>query len=85
MALTHHSARLLASAAVSASLLLAMSAGALAQATLLNVSYDVARELYKAINPAFIAHWKAKTGEAIAVNQSHGGSSRQALSVIAAT
>jgi sulfate/thiosulfate transport system substrate-binding protein len=58
-------------------------ATALADTTLLNVSYDVARELYKDINPAFIAEWKAKTGETIAINQSHGGSSKQALSVIA--
>jgi sulfate transport system substrate-binding protein len=59
------------------------SAVALAQSTLLNVSYDVARELYKEINPAFIADWKAKTGETVTLNQSHGGSSKQALSVIA--
>jgi sulfate/thiosulfate transport system substrate-binding protein len=50
--------------------------------TLLNVSYDVARELYKEINPAFVKHWKATTGEDIAVNQSHGGSSKQARAVI---
>ncbi len=56
---------------------------ALAQQTaLLNVSYDVARELYKDINPAFVAHAKAKLGADVVVNQSHGGSSRQALSVI---
>lgn len=54
---------------------------ALAQVSILNVSYDVARELYKDINPAFVAEWKAKTGEAVVVNQSHGGSSKQALSV----
>ena len=60
-----------------------MSVVVLAQTTLLNVSYDVSRELYKDINPAFIADWKAKTGETITVNQSHGGSSKQALSVIA--
>jgi len=48
---------------------------------LLNVSYDVARELYKDINPAFIADWKKKTGEDIVVKQSHGGSSKQARSV----
>jgi sulfate transport system substrate-binding protein len=53
-----------------------------AETTLLNVSYDVARELYKDINPAFIAHWKAKSGEIIAINQSHGGSSKQALAVM---
>src|SRR5262245_45184391 len=58
------------------------SIAALADAALLNVSYDVSRELYKEINPAFIAHWKAKTGETVTVNQSHGGSSKQALSVI---
>ncbi|MCV2349506.1 sulfate ABC transporter substrate-binding protein [Paucibacter sp. Y2R2-4] len=58
---------------------------ALAQApadTLLNVSYDVSRELYKEINPAFIAQYKAKTGKALTINQSHGGSSKQIGSVI---
>jgi sulfate transport system substrate-binding protein len=48
---------------------------------LLNVSYDVARELYKQINPAFIAAQKAK-GQAVTVNQSHGGSSKQIGAVI---
>ena len=64
---------------------LALTAAPWAQAagpTLLNVSYDVARELYKEINPAFIKHWKATTGEDLNVNQSHGGSSKQARSVI---
>jgi sulfate transport system substrate-binding protein len=64
---------------------LAMSAAPWAQAagpTLLNVSYDVARELYKDINPAFIKQWKATAGEDITINQSHGGSSKQARSVI---
>ena len=50
--------------------------------TLLNVSYDVARELYKEINPAFQRAWKQETGEDITVNQSHGGSSKQARAVI---
>jgi sulfate transport system substrate-binding protein len=49
--------------------------------TLLNVSYDVSREFYKDYNAAFAAHWKATTGEDITLNQSHGGSSRQARSV----
>jgi sulfate/thiosulfate transport system substrate-binding protein len=49
---------------------------------LLNVSYDVARELYKDINPAFQKHWKQTSGEDVTVNQSHGGSSKQARSVI---
>jgi sulfate transport system substrate-binding protein len=53
-----------------------------ADASLLNVSYDVSRELYKDINPAFVAQYKLKTGKGVAVNQSHGGSSRQALSVV---
>jgi sulfate transport system substrate-binding protein len=48
---------------------------------LLNVSYDVARELYKDINPAFIADWKKTTGEDITIKQSHGGSSKQARAV----
>ena len=50
--------------------------------TLLNVSYDVARELYKEINPAFQRSWKQQTGEDVTVNQSHGGSSKQARAVI---
>ena len=54
-----------------------------AQTTLLNVSYDVTRELYKDINPAFTTWYKAKTGKEVTVNQSHGGSSKQALSVAA--
>jgi sulfate transport system substrate-binding protein len=53
-----------------------------AATTLLNVSYDVTREFYKDYDAAFVAHWKAATGEALVVNQSHGGSSKQARSVI---
>ena len=49
---------------------------------LLNVSYDVAREFYKDYNAAFAKHWKATTGEDITLNQSHGGSSKQARAVI---
>lgn len=51
--------------------------------SILNVSYDVSRELYKDINPQFAAHWKAKTGDTVTVSQSHGGSSKQALAVSA--
>lgn len=54
---------------------------ALAQVSLLNVSYDPTRELYKDFNAVFAAHWKAKTGETLAVRQSHGGSGKQALAV----
>jgi sulfate transport system substrate-binding protein len=50
--------------------------------TLLNVSYDVARELYKEINPAFQKQWKQSSGEDVTINQSHGGSSKQARSVL---
>jgi sulfate/thiosulfate transport system substrate-binding protein len=50
--------------------------------TLLNVSYDPTRELYVAINAAFAADHKAKTGDAVTINQSHGGSGKQARSVI---
>ena len=72
-------------AALSRSLLapaLLVSGSALAQTTLLNVSYDVSRELYKDINPAFAAVWKAHSGNTVTINQSHGGSSKQAGAVI---
>ncbi len=65
-------------------LLAALAPAALAQKTinLLNVSYDPTRELYVEFNKAFAAHWKAKTGDTVTVRQSHGGSGRQARSVI---
>ncbi|HEY0767819.1 MAG TPA: sulfate ABC transporter substrate-binding protein [Steroidobacteraceae bacterium] len=50
--------------------------------TLLNVSYDPTRELYVDFNAAFAKYWKAKTGQEVRVDQSHGGSSKQARSVI---
>src|SRR3954464_14073393 len=50
--------------------------------TLLNVSYDPTRELYKEINAAFAAYWKGKTGEVLDIKQSHGGSGKQARAVI---
>ncbi len=53
-----------------------------ADTQLLNVSYDPTRELYKAINEAFAAEWKTKTGEVVTINQSHGGSGKQARAVI---
>jgi sulfate/thiosulfate transport system substrate-binding protein len=65
------------SALVAATTLHAQSA-----VTLLNVSYDPTRELYQAVNAAFAAQWKAKTGQAVTINQSHGGSGKQARSVI---
>ena len=68
-------------AATSASLTLSAGCG-FADTTLLNVSYDPTRELYKAVNEAFIKDWKAKTGETIIIDQSHGGSGKQARAVI---
>src|SRR3954469_11489806 len=50
--------------------------------TLLNVSYDPTRELYQDVNAAFAAQWKAKTGQDVTINQSHGGSGKQARAVI---
>ena len=49
---------------------------------LLNVSYDPTRELYQEVNAAFAAQWKAKTGQAVTLQQSHGGSGKQARAVI---
>ena len=53
-----------------------------AEVSLLNVSYDPTRELYQDVNAAFAKQWKAKTGDDVKVKQSHGGSGKQARSVI---
>lgn len=53
-----------------------------AETTLLNVSYDPTREFYKAINEGFATYWKAQTGEDVTIDQSHGGSGKQARAVI---
>jgi sulfate transport system substrate-binding protein len=50
--------------------------------TLLNVSYDPTREFYIEFNAAFVKHWKAQTGQEVSIKQSHGGSGKQARSVI---
>ncbi|MFZ4588645.1 MAG: sulfate ABC transporter substrate-binding protein [Terrimicrobiaceae bacterium] len=55
---------------------------ALAGRTLLNVSYDPTRELYTEFNEAFAKHWKEKTGEEIHIDQSHGGSGKQARAIL---
>jgi sulfate transport system substrate-binding protein len=67
-------------------LLLAVMTGAaaapsFADVSLLNVSYDVARDFYKDYNPIFQKYWKAKAGESVDVKQSHGGSTKQVLAV----
>jgi sulfate transport system substrate-binding protein len=74
----------LSAAAIALALGLGTSSLAHAQnpTTLLNVSYDIARELYVEINAAFIKQYKAKTGQDVTVNQSHNGSSRQARSIL---
>ena len=59
----------------------AMAASA-ADVTLLNVSYDPTRELYREVNAAFAAQWKSETGDTLTVHQSHGGSGKQARGVI---
>src|SRR4029078_13388921 len=52
-----------------------------AQSTLLNVSYDPTRELYKDFNVAFARYWEGKTKQKVSVQQSHGGSGAQARAV----
>jgi sulfate/thiosulfate-binding protein len=69
-------ALLLATASMASPLLLA------APTTLLNVSYDPTRELYDDYNAAFAAHWKQRTGKEVSIRQSHGGSGKQARTVI---
>jgi sulfate transport system substrate-binding protein len=68
---------------LSLSLLIALAFGVQAkEVKLLNVSYDPTRELYQEYNDAFAKYWKAKTGDDVVVSQSHGGSGKQAQSVI---
>ncbi|HRN07626.1 MAG TPA: substrate-binding domain-containing protein, partial [Ottowia sp.] len=64
-----------------AAVALAAASAASAQTSLLNVSYDVAREFYRDFNTAFMAHYKKTTGKDIKVDQSHAGSSAQARAV----
>ncbi|WP_333877955.1 sulfate ABC transporter substrate-binding protein [Methylobacter sp.] len=67
---------------VAALSLLAVSNTPAADINLLNVSYDPTRELYKEYNTAFAKYWKTKTGDTVTINQSHGGSGKQARSVL---
>jgi len=62
--------------------ILVQGAAFAADVTILNVSYDPTRELYQEFNAAFARQWKAKTGDTVTVRQSHGGSGKQARSVI---
>lgn len=61
---------------------LAFAAPEKKEVSLLNVSYDPTRELYQDFNQAFAKVWKEKTGETLTINQSHGGSGKQARAVI---
>jgi sulfate transport system substrate-binding protein len=61
---------------------LALPITAAAETSILNVSYDPTRELYQHVNAAFVKHWKATTGERLAIKASHGGSGKQARAVI---
>jgi sulfate/thiosulfate-binding protein len=72
----------LAAIVVAASVALGVGQSRAAQITLLNVSYDPTRELYEAVNAQFAKDWKAKTGDDVTINQSHGGSGKQARAVI---
>jgi sulfate/thiosulfate-binding protein len=77
-----HRRRLIVAAAILASGLAPIAASAAAPVELLNVSYDPTRELYRDVDAAFAAQWKAKTGQAITIKQSHGGSGAQSRAVI---
>jgi sulfate transport system substrate-binding protein len=68
--------------AIAASAVIGIAAAHAAGVTLLNVSYDPTRELFKAENAAFAKEWKQKTGQDVTINMSHGGSGKQARSVI---
>ncbi|MFT4192941.1 MAG: thiosulfate ABC transporter substrate-binding protein CysP [Comamonas sp.] len=68
--------------ASAAAAILAGAQGAWAQTSILNASYDVGRELFAAINPKFVAHWKQQTGEDVKIDQSFAGTSRQAQDII---
>ncbi len=74
--------RAVLSAFLLALLSFAATAAPPAPVTLLNVSYDPTREFYEAFNKSFAADWKARTGQDVTINQSHGGSGKQARAVI---
>ncbi len=74
--------RFAAPTTVAITLLVGSAPAHAADLTLLNVSYDPTRELYQDYNKAFAASWKAKTGDTVTFKQSHGGSGKQARSVI---
>ena len=74
--------RLISIAAAAALAATSLASAFAADVTLLNVSYDPTREFYAEFNSAFARKWKAETGDTVTINQSHGGSGKQARSVI---
>jgi len=82
MTTRRHLIQLLAATTLAASAVPALAQQPPAPVTLLNVSYDPTRELYAEYNAAFIKYWKAKTGQDVTIKQSHGGSGKQARSII---
>jgi len=74
--------RIISAAAFAVSVSLLAPAAHAAPVQLLNVSYDPTRELYQDFNAAFVKYWKGKTGQDVTIKQSHGGSSKQARSVV---
>jgi sulfate/thiosulfate transport system substrate-binding protein len=74
--------RWLAAGLTALTLTVGVTPGAHADTSLLNVSYDVTRELFKDLNVAFVEAYKQKSGETVSIKQSHGASSAQALSVL---
>ncbi len=79
---SHHLLAILGAGVLGLALALPSAAPAASRIELLNVSYDPTRELYSDFNAAFARHWQAKTGQEVTVQQSHGGSGKQARSVI---
>jgi sulfate/thiosulfate-binding protein len=75
-------ARLARALAIAAAVVALGAPSAFADVTLLNVSYDPTRELYRDLNAAFVTDWKDKTGETVSVQTSHGGSGAQARAVV---
>src|SRR6185369_6556473 len=79
---TLRGSQMLSKKLIAAALFATSAVAQAADVSLLNVSYDPTRELYQDVNTAFAKDWKAKTGDNVKIKQSHGGSGKQARSVI---
>ncbi len=80
--MSQRSSRMLVAGLLAGAIQFGVLGFAFADTTILNVSYDPTRELYKDFNAAFAAKWKADTGETVTIRTSHGGSGKQARAVI---